>query len=128
MGDTPRISEAEWEVMKVLWARAPRTGNEVVKTLQPLTHWQPTTVKTLLTRLVKKGALYSEKIGREHAFVPVVTEAQCTREEARSFLKRVYNGATMPMIAGFLQSEKLSTDEILSLRQMLDDIERKARR
>ena len=126
MGRTPKISEAEWEVMKVLWARAPRTGNEVVEALKKRTGWRPTTVKTLLARLMKKGAVAGEKRGREYAFVPAVAEAQCVRKEARSFLKRVYNGATMPMIAGFLHNEKLSREEISSLRRMLDEIERKA--
>lgn len=124
MMKTPKISEAEWEVMKVLWAASPRTSADVVEALASQTHWKPNTIKTLLARLVKKGAVTAAKANREHTYAPRYTEAQCVRAESQSFVSRVHDGSMMPMIAGFLQQEKLSPDEIARLRQLLDEMEK----
>lgn len=123
----PKISEAEWEVMKALWAESPRSSAEVVKALTPHTHWKPNTIKTLLSRLVKKGAVAARKSGREHAYSPQFTEAQCIQAESKSFLLRVYDGSMMPMIVGFIQHDKLSREEIDQLRQLLDEMESEKR-
>ena len=124
MKKTPKISESEWEVMKALWLNAPVTSMEIVTMLAPHTDWKPNTIKTLLARLVKKEAVKTEKSGREFLYSPVVTESQCIRAESKSFLSRVYRGNVMPLIAGFIQDEKLSKQEIADLRQLLDDLEK----
>jgi BlaI family penicillinase repressor len=124
----PRITEAEWQVMKALWAKAPRTSNEVVEALTGRTGWTPSTIKTLLQRLVKKRVVRTEgKIGREFLFIPRLTREECVHSESRSLLRRVFGGATLPMIAGLLQNEQLTREEIASLRQMLEELERKAK-
>lgn len=120
----PKISEAEWEVMKVLWARSPLGSAEIVEELAPRTSWKPNTIKTMLARLVKKGAVTARQSNREYTYAPLVTEAQCVRAESRSFVSRMYDGSMMPMIAGFLQQEKLSPEEIAQLRQLLDEMEK----
>ncbi len=117
----PRISDAEWEVMKVLWARAPQTANEVVETLEPVTRWNPRTIRTLLNRLLKKKALGFRQEGRRYLYFPRVEEAACVRAESRSFLQRVYGGALQPMLAAFLEEEKLSREEIAELKRILDE-------
>ena len=76
----PQISDAEWRVMKVLWARAPLTTNEVVDALDGETDWKPKTIHTLLSRLTQKGALTFEKQGREYSFRPAVTAEECEHE------------------------------------------------
>lgn len=121
MGSVPRISEAEWAVMKVFWEKAPRTANEVVEALAPATAWQPKTVKTLINRLVNKEALGFEKSGREYQYHPLVEESKCVRAEGQSFLKRVYGGALKPMLAHFLESEKLAPEEIEELKRILEE-------
>lgn len=123
MKKLPRISEAEWQVMRVLWERAPRTANEVVDALAGETDWNPRTVKTLLNRLVNKGALGFEPSGRSYLYHPRVSEEACAREESRSFLRRVYGGAFAPMLASFLDAEELSPEEIADLRRILDEKE-----
>lgn len=126
MNKPSRISEAEWLVMRVLWSRGASTTSEVIRDLAPSTGWKPNTVKTLLARLGKKGAVVSERIGREHRHQPVLSETESVQAESRSFLRRVYEGAMMPLIAGFIENEKLSIEEIAELRKLLDAAEKRA--
>jgi BlaI family penicillinase repressor len=125
MASLPRISDAEWTVMKVLWTKAPLTANEVAEILEPDTHWNPRTIKTLLNRLVKKKALGFQEDGRRYLYHPLVDEAACVREESRSFLQRVYGGALKPMLAALIAEEELSPEEIDELRRILDEKGRK---
>jgi len=119
MKGLPRISESEWQVMRVLWSCDCATANEVVDLLAGSTAWKPKTIKTLINRLVKKGALGFEKQGRAYLYHPLVDEADCVRAESRSFLSRVYGGALLPMLAHFIEEENLSPAEIEELRRIL---------
>ena len=120
MKKLPKISEAEWMVMSVLWAKSPLTANEVVERLSGKTHWKPKTVKTLIDRLVKKGAVKFEKEGRRHKYSPAVGRAECVATERKSFLKRVYGGTMKPMLAAFLEDADLSADDIAELKEILE--------
>lgn len=120
MKKIPKISESEWHVMKVLWAKNPLTANEVVEVLMPATTWQPKTIKTLLNRLLKKKAVGYDKKSREYLYYPVVDEAECIRVESSSFLRRVYGGALKPMLAAFLEAEDLSPEDVKDLKRILD--------
>ena len=77
MKRTPKISEAEWEVMKVLWERSPRTANDVVEELTGKTAWKRETIRTLINRLVGKKVLKYEKKGRQYHYSPRVSQAEC---------------------------------------------------
>src|SRR5207248_950413 len=107
MRDNPTISEAEWEVMNVLWATAPLTTNEVVDQLEGRKAWSPKTVKTLLNRLVKKKALAFETEGNHYLYRPAVKREECVRSESRSFVDRVFGGAVGPMLVHFVSQSKL---------------------
>jgi BlaI family transcriptional regulator, penicillinase repressor len=120
MAKIPRISEAEWQVMDVLWQRSPQTANEVVEALARRVDWEPATIKTMLNRLVKKGALKFKTEGKRYLYAPAVTRDACVRTEGRSFLDRVFGGAAGPLIAHFVEDANLSKDEITELRRMLD--------
>jgi BlaI family penicillinase repressor len=125
MSEIPKISEAEWEVMKIFWAKAvPCTANEIVEALAVWSDWKPNTVKTLITRLVKKGALGFTEERRIYWYYPLVSEEQCIRSETRSFMKRIFGGALKPMLVTFLQEEKLSLEEIEELKRLLEEKER----
>ena len=121
MESVPRISDAEWRVMRVIWARERTTTNEVIEALAPTSDWKPKTIMTMLNRLVKKGALAFDKKGREHDHYALVPEAKCVRAESRSFLRRVYGGALKPMLANFLEEGNLSQAELDELKQLLDE-------
>jgi len=117
----PAISDAEWEVMKILWARSPLAGEDVIRALEPRTTWKPKTILTLINRLVRKGALSYEKKGRAYLYYPAVAADDCVRAENRSFLQRVYDGALKPMLVNFLQDAQLSKKEIAELKRLLDE-------
>ncbi len=123
MKKLPKISESEWLVMQVLWSKSSFTANEVVEKLAGKTKWKPKTIKTLITRLMKKGAVKFEKEGRKYRYYPAVSQAECVRMERRSFVRRVYGGTTRPMLAAFLEDAKLSAEDISELRKILEQKE-----
>ena len=115
----PSITEAEWTVMRIVWERGTATANEVVQSLEGSMHWKPKTIHTLLRRLTDKRALDYEKSGREFVFRPLVTERDCQIAESRSFLDRVFKGGVAPMVAAFVEQEKLSPEEVNELKRIL---------
>lgn len=121
MENRPRVSDAEWEVMKVLWERSPRTANEVVNALSEKRAWKPKTVRTLINRLAGKGAIGFEKQGRGYLYSPVLSEEDCLRQETKSFIKRAGTGALKPMLAAFIEDEELSAAEIAELKRILEE-------
>jgi BlaI family penicillinase repressor len=122
MADPPRISDAEWLVMRVLWdAGEPLPAAEVAAALHSDTRWNPQTVKTLLARLEKKGAVDHAENGRAFRYFAAVSERDCIRAESRSFLDRVFGGSVRPMIAHLLEEGALSADEVAALRRLLDE-------
>jgi len=116
----PRISESEWEVMKVLWAKAPLSASEIIQALAAQADWHPKTVKTFLNRLVRKKALGFQKEGRAYSYRPLVKEAECVQAVSESFLDRVFGGALKPMLAHFVEHRKLSAAEIRELKRLLE--------
>ncbi|WP_438350860.1 penicillinase repressor BlaI [Paenibacillus sp. FA6] len=121
MESIPNISDAEWEVMKVLWTKTSCTANEVIDDLADHTDWKPKTVRTLLNRLVQKQAISYSQENRVYTYFPLVSEDECVKYETQSFLKRIYGGAFKPMLVNFLKEEQLSSEDIKELRDILDD-------
>ncbi|MCY9666043.1 penicillinase repressor BlaI [Paenibacillus alginolyticus] len=121
MKNVPHISDAEWEVMKVLWAKTPCTANEVIEALEVRTDWKPKTVRTLLNRLAQKQAISYSQENRVYAYFPLVSEDECVKSETQSFLKRIYGGAFKPLLVNFLKEEQLSAEDIKELKNILDD-------
>ena len=120
MTKIPKISEAEWQVMEVLWACSPRTAHDIVKILSDKTLWKPKTIKTLISRLLQKEAIGFEKEGRQYHYFPRLSRQKCIQAETKSFLARVYGGGLKPLLAAFLEEEKLTQQEILELKRILD--------
>jgi len=121
----PKISESEWQVMRILWTKGRATANEIVANLPESTSWKPKTVKTLINRLLQKKAIGFEKNAREYLYFSLVPEAECVRSENRSFIQRVYGGAIKPMLAAFLEEENLSPEDIKELKRILGEKEGK---
>lgn len=120
MKSVPRISDAEWEVMKVFWRRGPCTAQAVIDDLAGSKHWRTATIKTLLNRLLRKGALTFEKSGRAYVYTPAVSEADSRGMAAVSFLERVFDGALSPFLAHFTAAGKrLRPEEIAELEKIL---------
>lgn len=119
MAHLPQISEAEYEVMKVIWKYAPINTNEVTEHLTKTTNWNPKTIHTLLKRLVTKGAITYEKQSRIFVYSPLIKEAEYVQQESKSFLKRYFHGDISAMVSSYLEGDKLSETEINSLRELL---------
>ncbi len=119
-GNSPRISDAEWQVMDVLWsATQPLTANDVVESL-PKSGWSAPTIKTMLNRLVRKKAVRYRAAGKRYLYIAAVKRDVCVRTETRSLIDRLFGGAIGPTLVHFVEDAKLSKDEIEQLRQMLD--------
>ncbi|MCB1211096.1 MAG: BlaI/MecI/CopY family transcriptional regulator [Verrucomicrobiales bacterium] len=116
----PGISDAEWTVMREFWARGEATSADVIETLLETQSWKPPTIQTLISRLVKKGALGFTRQGREYLYRPLVAEEDCRHEVSRSFVDRVFGGKLAPMLSCFLEREKLSAKELDELRKILE--------
>ena len=112
MAALPQISEAEYEVMKVVWKYAPINTNEITEKLLKTTVWSPKTIQTLIKRLVTKGALSYEKQGR-------ILEREYVGQESRSFLKRFYGGDITAMLSAYIENDGLSDTELEQLRTLL---------
>lgn len=120
MAQIPQISDAEWEVMKAVWDAGPLTAGDVVERVAAEHDWKPRTIKTLLNRLVQKGAVGVEIDGRRYLYRAKVSRDAVVKRETRSFLSRVFNGAAAPAIVHFLEQGRLTPDEIRQLRETLE--------
>lgn len=118
MKSTPRISDTEWEIMRVVWLKHPLTANEI---LSRLSGWHPKTARTLLARLVQKGALDYEARGRTYVYSPLVSETDCVATASESFLDRVFGGSLKPMLAHFVERQKLTRKDLQELDKLLDE-------
>ena len=117
----PQISEAEFEVMKLVWKYAPINTNEITEKLTLTTSWSPKTIQTLIKRLVSKKALSCEKQSRVFVYTPLVQEDEYIRQESNSFLNKYYNGNIVSMLTSYLEDDKLSKTELDTLRHLLSD-------
>lgn len=121
----PKISDAEWEVMKIIWNRPRITSNEIISLLGDKSDWKSSTIKSLINRLLKKEAISFEKQSKEYFYYPLVSEDECTKEESESFIKRVFNGSINSMLVNFVKSESLSNEDIEKLKEILDSSSKK---
>jgi len=116
----PRISDTEWEVMRVIWAEGPNTADVVIEHLQKEdATWHPKTAKTLLNRLLKKKALGHDKAGRAYIYRALVGEKECQDAASKSFLERVFGGSLKSMVAHLTERRKVPPKEMAELRKVL---------
>ena len=121
MNRLPQISEAEFEVMKIVWQYAPVSTNEITDHLMKTTSWGAKTIQTLIKRLTNKGALTYEKEGRVYVYTPLVKENEYISQQSNSFLRRFYDGDITAMLSAYIKNDRLSAEEIGTLRSILDD-------
>lgn len=124
----PKISEAEYEVMKIVWQYAPINTNEITEHLTRTTDWSPKTIQTLIKRLVNKGVLTYEKQSRVFVYTPLFSQKDYVGQESHSFLDRFYNGSMTSMLTAFLDSDQLTDTEIDTLQTLLSQNSKKGDR
>jgi BlaI family penicillinase repressor len=118
-----QISEAESKVMQVLWEQGPRTAEEVFQALGARESWQEPTVKTLLNRLLGKGAIRAESEGRRYRYHAELQQSDWVLEESSGLLARLFGGRIAPLVAHFSEHGKLSRNDVAELRKLIDDLD-----
>ena len=121
-----KISGAELEVMNVLWRRPGLGAADVYEALEDHKDWNIRTVKTLLARLVEKGALNTEQQGRRYLYTPTVAQRDYKARAARQFVDRVFSGRAAPLVAHLAESEGLSEEDIAELEKLLGSLKNDA--
>jgi BlaI family penicillinase repressor len=114
-----QMTQAEWEVMTVVWQRAPVAASVVVKELHAQKQWTLATVRTLLRRLVNKGALRQQVEGKRYIYTPLVSMESCIRHESESFWKRIVDRAPSVALIHLVKRAVLSKSDIEELRRIL---------
>src|SRR5688572_24706589 len=114
-----QISDAEWDVMEPIWAAGECTAAEVIKHLRKTHDWNHSTIRTLLARLVEKGALAYDVDGSRYIYRAAVSRQKCVRQESRSFLEKAFGGDVAALVAHFVAESSLDRDQIDQLRQLL---------
>lgn len=117
------ISEAEALVMQVLWERSPLSAEEVFATVVARNDWAESTVKTLLNRLLNKGAVEAVKQGRRYLYSPRLQREQWVQQQSEGLLQRVFGGRVAPLVAHFSEQGKLSAQDIAELKKLIGEID-----
>lgn len=117
------ISEAESRVMQVLWSQGPSTAEDVVAALAAVENWQEATVKTLLNRLLKKGAIHAELEGRRYRYTARLEQSEWVLQESGGLVDRLFGGRVAPLVAHFSQHGRLSKSDIEELRRLIEEID-----
>ena len=115
-----QLSDAEWIVMNLVWDSQPTEASDVNTSLGNANSWSDATVKTMLHRLVKKGALKTEQVGKKYRYTAAVRRSDCIRKASRSFLDRVFGGDAAPALLHLVKTSKLSEADVAQLRALLD--------
>ena len=118
-----QISEAESVVMEVLWASSPRAAEDVIAALAGRQDWQEATIKTLLNRLLNKGAIAADRDGRRYLYRPLLQREDWVLAESRGLLERLFDGRVAPLVAHFSAQRKLGRKDIAELRKLLEEID-----
>ena len=119
---TDRISEGEHAVMEVLWVESPLTASEVAERIPDSRGWSERTVKTMLGRLLAKGALSHVEDGRRYLYRPVVERADYAERETRKLADRLFGGRAAPLVAHLAASDGLTDQDIAELEALLKDL------
>jgi predicted transcriptional regulator len=117
------ISDAEAVVMDVLWRQQPLAAEDVVAQLAASSEWAEPTIKTLLNRLLRKGAVRAERDGRRYLYFPVLTREAWVAQQSQGVVDRLFGGRVAPLVAHFSERGKLSPADIAELRRLIDGLD-----
>ena len=117
------LSEAEWNIMESLWEESPKVGSRIVADMAGRVGWSRSTTLTMLKRMTDKGLIACEDNGRMRVYVPLIERETAVKKETDNFLKRVYHGSASMLVSSFIKKQRLTTEELSELRQILDRAE-----
>ena len=122
-----KLTEPEWQLMNTLWSRHPATARDIIEFMPGESKWAYTTVKTMLTRLVKKGAIAESKRGSISVYEPLVTQKTARKSAMKNLVDKVLDGAVEPIMHFLIEEKKLSKKERQQLIKMLEEMEQPAK-
>lgn len=118
-----KISGAESQVMEALWRRAPLAAEDIFAEVGEAQGWALPTAKTLLARLVEKGAASAEKDGRRFLYRPLVARADYVEAESQGLLDRLFDGRLAPLVSHFSERQKLTPQDIADLKRLIAELD-----
>ena len=121
MPDEINISDAEWTVMDSVWKHGSATAADVIADLAQPRGWSHRTIRTLLARLVEKGALNAAEQGHRYVYTPAVTRQRSVRSEGRTFLEKVFGGDVSSLLLHFAKESRMPAEKIEQLKRMLEE-------
>ena len=120
--ESPKISDAEWSVMRTLWRLGESSAGQIISDLSERTEWKPKTIQTLIRRLVQKGVIGFEQRGRDRIYRAELSEKECKLQASKSFLDRVFDGKLAPFLANFAGGGSgLSEADLAELKKLLEE-------
>ncbi len=120
MDKTPKISNAEWAVMKIIWFNPEISSLNIINALKDNSKWKSSTIKSLITRLLNKNIIGFHKVGNKYYYFPLISEDECIKSESEDFINRVFNGSIKTMLSTFIESEEISKKDIKELKEILN--------
>ncbi len=117
------ISEAESQIMEALWSKAPLTPEQIIAAVGPANAWAPGTVRTLITRLLRKKALAGSREKGGYLYRPLVARADYVQAESQSLLDRLFGGQVAPLVAHFARHRALSAADLRKLKKLIAELE-----
>ena len=115
----PDISKTEFEVLDALWEQYPASANQIITRLNQNKPWHEKTVKTLISRLVKKHVIDFDKQQRSYLYFPLIERSTITEKESKSLVSRLFGGKVAPLVAGFANSDSLSQEDVDELKLLI---------
>ena len=114
-----QITEAEWDVMRAVWQADDQMAGEIIAKVQESRDWNHRTIRTLIARLVEKGAIGVRIDGNKHLYHASVSRDECVQSAARSFSERFFSGDIKSLLVHFVENEDISQDELDDIRSLL---------
>jgi BlaI family penicillinase repressor len=118
-----QISDAESRIIEALWRKSPLSAEQIFAAVGPENGWAPATVKTLVTRLLKKNAIAGAKEADGYGYRPLVARAQYVQSESQGLLDRLFKGEVAPLVAHFAEHRRLSAKDLKQLKALIAKIE-----
>ena len=117
------ITEAESQIMEALWSKAPLTPEQIIAAVGPANGWAPGTVRTLITRLLRKKALAGSRGKGGYLYRPLIERADYVQSESQSLLDRLFGGQVAPLVAHFARHRALSAADLRKLKKLIAELE-----
>ena len=121
-----RVSDAEWEVLDVLWTRGEVSASQITTTLKPKTNWSLGAVRSFLTRLINKGIVELLDDEPIYRYRSIYDRETLIRQESTGFFEKFFGGSLPAVVAYYLKNEGVSHEELGRLKKMLKDYEKEA--